>query len=105
MSVKSYPNERDCEHGQLRRSCPTCAAEAAYAALRARHNALREAVEWERECEQLDFWGVAYALCRRYPGNYIDAVRADFYAIRDAARADVDRLIANEGAANCEGEG
>jgi hypothetical protein len=43
MSVKSYPNERDCEHGQLRRSCPTCAADAEYAALLARHNALKDA--------------------------------------------------------------
>ena len=79
--------------------------EADYTALLARHNALVEAVAWERDCEQLDFWGVAYALCRRYPGNYIDAVRADFYAIRDSARAEVDRLIANEGAADCKGEG
>ena len=76
-----------------------------YSALLARHNALVEAVEWERECWQLDFWGVAYALCRRYPGNYIDAVRADIYAIRDAARAEVDRLIANETTADCKGEG
>ena len=46
MSVKDYPNERDCEHGQLRRSCPICIAEADYAALLARHNALVEAVKW-----------------------------------------------------------
>lgn len=65
-----------------------------YAALLARHNALVEAVAWERECEQLDFWDVAYVLCSRYPGTYINTVRADFYAIRDAARAEVDRLIA-----------
>ncbi len=46
-----YTNARDCEHGRLRGSGRICAAEADYAALLARHNALVEAtksvLKWE----------------------------------------------------------
>lgn len=54
-----------------------------YAALLARHNALREAV-------------VYYINCLDYATNHEAVIMA---------RAEVDLLIANEGAANCEGEG
>ena len=81
MSVKSYPNKRDCEHGQLRRSCPICAADADYAALRARHNALVEAVAWERECDGM-LWPIYGA------DEYFEV-----YNTNVAARAEVDRLL------------
>lgn len=104
--MKDYPNERDCEHGQLRRSCPICAAEADYAALLARHNALREAVTWESECCQdirpLVAWADLYV---RHGEDYVDAIAESLREIQDAARAEVDRLIANESAADCKGEG
>ena len=94
MSEKDYPNERDCEHGHLRRSCPICAAEADYAALLARHNALREAVAWERECCQdirpLFAWSGLYL---RHGEGYVDGVAEDLRAIQDAASAEVDRLL------------
>lgn len=67
-----------------------------YAALLARHNALREAVEWERECRDVEAW------MNRRPWSWGDA---EIWASLAAARAEVDRLIANEGAADCEGEG
>ena len=65
---KDWPNERDCEHGQLRRSCPICAADSDYAALLARHNALVEAVKKYFKSERLEI-------------------------LKRAARAEVDRLI------------
>ena len=84
MSVKSYPNERDCEHGQLRRSCPACAADAEYAALEARHNALVEAVEWMLECDSCPLKNTTEAEKHGF---------AALWATRRAARAEVDRLL------------
>lgn len=85
--MKDYPNERDCEHGQLRRSCPICAAEADYAALLARHNALREAVMWERECDACPLKNTTEAEKHGF---------AAIWATRRAARAEVDRLLKEE---------
>ena len=69
------------------------------------HNALVEAVERERECCQdirpLFAWSGLYL---RHGEGYVDGVAEDLRAIQDAARAEVDRLIANGGAADCEGE-
>ena len=77
-----------------------------YAALLARHNALREAVAWERECCQdirpLVAWAGLYVL---HGEDYVDAVAEALREIQDAARAEVDRLIANETTADCKGEG
>ena len=53
-----------------------------YAALLARHNALREAVEWERECQSFTY---------RNPLS-IDAMK-ELLLTRYAARAEVDRLL------------
>jgi hypothetical protein len=79
---------------------------AGYADLEARHNALVEAVAWERECCQdirpLVAWADLYA---RHGEDYVDGVAEDLRAIQAAARAEVDRLIANETAADCKGEG
>ena len=90
MSEKDYPNERDCEHGHLRRSCPICAADADYAALLARHNALREAlreaVAWERECND-----ASEAIYDDDGAKYDGEV--EFENILSAARAEVDRLL------------
>jgi hypothetical protein len=47
-------NERECEHGQLRRQCPICEVQARLAEL-------QEAVRWERECEGV--YGDRCALC------------------------------------------
>lgn len=64
--------------------------------LEARHNALREAVAWEWECRGVEAW------MNTRPWSKGDA---EIWASLVAARAEVDRLIANEGAADCEGEG
>ena len=74
--AKDYPNERDCEHGQLRRACPICEAEARLAEL-------QEAVRWEREC---------YALSRLWKYEMCDEV----FGSLDAARIAVDALIGGE---------
>ena len=75
------------------------------AAIRARHNALVEAVAWERECCQdirpLVAWADLYA---RHGEDYVDAIAEELREIQDAARSEVDRLIANE-TADCKGEG
>ena len=65
-----------------------------YAALLARHNALLEAVAWERECEAVRNWLRPY---RHWP-ELAEAVGS-----YGAARAEVDRLL-NEGV-DCKGEG
>lgn len=58
-----------------------------YAALLSRHNALVEAVAWERECiRQLDCAGKFWE-DDNIPGR-------ELIKILDAARAEVDRLIA-----------
>ena len=79
------------------RGCPT---------LLARHNALVEAVAWERECCQdirpLVAWARLYVL---HGEDYVDAVAEALREIQDAASAEVDRLIANETTADCKGEG
>lgn len=65
-----------------------------YAALLARHNALVEAVAWERECCQdirpLVAWAGLYVL---HGEGYVDAVADALREIQDAARAEVDRLL------------
>lgn len=65
-----------------------------YKALLARHNALVEAVAWERECCQdirpLVAWARLYML---HWEDYVDAVAEALREIQDAARAEVDRLI------------
>lgn len=66
-----------------------------YADLLARHNALVEAVAWERECCQdirpLVAWADLYV---RHGEDYVDAVADDLCTIQDYARAEADRLIA-----------
>lgn len=65
-----------------------------HAALLARHNALVDAVAWERECCQdirpLVAWAGLYV---RHGEDYVDGVAEDLRAIQDAARAEVDRLL------------
>lgn len=81
----------------------------ALAKCEARNNALREAVAWERECRDANMGGViSYAthhLWLTHGDGYLDAIQEDYEDICHAARAEVDRLIANASAANCEGEG
>jgi hypothetical protein len=71
-----------------------------YAALIARHNELVEAVAWEREFDEVLVWLVQAGL---YPRDM--AGKYDLGNERECARSEVDRLIANESAANCKGEG
>ena len=70
--------------------------DADYATLLSRHNALVEAVAWERECCQdirpLVAWAGLYVL---HGEDYVDAVAEALREIQDAARAEVDRLIAD----------
>ena len=81
----------------------------AHAELLINHNALVEAVVWERECSSQDMCGAvadyAHHLYTRHGQDYLDEIQADFDGIIDAARAEVDRLIANGSAADCKGEG
>ena len=67
------------------------------AALLSRHNALVEAVAWERECSQdirpLVAWAGLYVL---HGEDYVDAVAEALREIQDAARAEVDRLLQEE---------
>lgn len=57
-----------------------------YAALLARHNALRDAVAWERECDYL--WEFGPVLSNIANDELLWSMKS--------ARAEVDRLIANE---------
>jgi len=66
--------------------CGRIAGKFDYTTLLARHNALVEAVAWERECECFDRW--ATHTCQ--PVTY------EWDQVIFAARAEVDRLIANE---------
>ena len=59
-----------------------------YAALLARHNALREAVAWEREFDEVLVWLVQTG---RYPMDM--AGKYDLANERECARAEVDRLL------------
>ena len=73
-----------------------------YASLLARHNALVDAVAWEREC-----WDVE--MLTQHKLNSSRQSTIDSYFESDstykAARAEVDRLIANETAADCKEDG
>lgn len=72
-----------------------------YNALLARHNALVEAVAWEREVEWLnDLITEQYACVSEMPPEE-EEISVSYFE----ARAEVDRLIANESAADCKGEG
>lgn len=108
MSVKRYTiyyNERERDMYVAESQDGKYCLHSDYAALLARHNALREAVAWEMECCQdirpLFAWSGLYL---RHGEGYVDGVAEDLRAIQEAARAEVDRLIANEGSADCEGE-
>ena len=104
-----------CEHGFSVDECVDgmCELQAEGAALLARHNALAvehaallinhnalvEAVAWERECDECGEW---------LNIKWWDVEEIDLHEIWDiyeCARAEVDRLIANEGASDCKGEG
>lgn len=67
-------------------------AQSDLAALLTRHNALVEAVAWERETSVFWEFGRTYTLVAND-----EALESMF-----AARAEADRLIANEGAADCK---
>ena len=61
-----------------------------YAALLARHNALREAVAWERETDECGEWlHLAW-----WDEPKIDLL--DIWDIHNAARAEVDRLLSED---------
>ena len=71
--------------------------ESDYATLLARHNALVEAVKWERECECFDPFFHSSFTAPSWPSRHAESHRT-----KQAARAEVGRLIA---AADCKGEG
>lgn len=73
--------------------------ESDYAELEARHNALRDAVAWEREFDEVLVWLVRTG---RYPRDM--AGKYDLANERECARAEVGRLIASQGSADCQGE-
>lgn len=90
--------------GGVHTVCPECGSTGpylstnevgkAYRELLARHNALRDAVAWERECCQdirpLVAWADLYA---RHGEDYVDAIAEALREIQDAARSEVDRLL------------
>lgn len=94
MSVKRYDFDCYAFYDSARLDVQECAdgdyvLHSDYAALLVRHNALREAVEWERECiRQLDYVGKFWD-DDNVPGR-------ELIIILDAARAEVDRLIATD---------
>ena len=67
-----------------------------YVALLARHNALVEAVAWERECGEMRFTDIWFDEWSRTESQSKNAMR-ELRATVDAARAEVDRLLAEEG--------
>jgi hypothetical protein len=76
--MKDYPNARDCAHGQLRRACPICEAEARLAEL-------QEAVRWGRECSRTS---ISRAILYARPWAI-----GEFVITEHAARAAVDALV------------
>lgn len=90
-AVPIYNHCVGCEIEGLRES--EAALHTDYAALEARHNALREAVAWERELDSVLTWLVRTG---RYPKDV--AGREDLFNERECARTEVDRLLG-------EGEG
>ena len=73
-------------------------------ALLARHNALVDALAWERECEDVAQW--RYEVWEMAEVGSGDCeIYTVAQCIHDEARSEVERLIANEGAADCKGEG
>lgn len=84
MTGKSdYPNKRDCEHGQLRRSCSICEAAADIRLLEDRVEALLEVHQAARQL-------------MRYNG--VDATRANAaYDRLSGAVHEVNLMLENEG--------
>lgn len=87
MSVKRYDfdgyvfNVQECDDGDY-------VLYSDYAALLARHNALKEAVAWEREFDEVLVWLVQTG---RYPKAAAD--REVLFAEDACARAAVDALV------------
>ena len=88
------PTMRDAEDGEYVETIR-------YAALLARHNALVKAVKEEIAARDHDYYDYFW---RCNDATTEDELREN-YAELDAARAEVGRLIANETADDCEGEG
>ena len=66
-----------------------------YAALLVRHNALVEAVKWERECEDVAHW--RYEVWEMAEVGSGDCeIYTVAQCIRDEARAEVDRLLSGD---------
>lgn len=97
MSVKRYDATRYVEMREY--SQGNYVLHSDYAALLASHNALREAVAWERECREYHNLAAAWDELLSTDAYCPDELTASL----KAARAEVDRLIAN--ADDCEGEG
>ena len=92
MSVKRYDFDCYAFYDSARLTANECedgdyVLYSDYAALLARHNALREAVEWERECEDL----VNYLNAK--DSRVWLAQRSSWLRSIKAARAEVDRLL------------
>ena len=86
MSVKRYDGTRYVEMREYPQGDYILHSD--YAALEACHNALVEAVAWERECDECGEW---------LHGAWWDRNELDLEEIEDlydCARAEVDRLIA-----------
>ena len=100
MSVKNKGSwcEKHNQYARLKFDCPYCELDE----LRERYNALVEAVAWMLECdaEQRSMLQEGF-----HPKRFHKDRHTEFIMTLRAARAEVDRLIANESAADCEGEG
>lgn len=88
MSAVEIIGDLEARHNALRHNTKVIIK--AYRENRKKYNALVEAVAWEREC--LDTWEYGTALKMQALDEQV--------ASMNAARAEVDRLIAD-----CEGEG
>lgn len=86
--VECEGGEKYVERGKRRHRVPL---RVQLAAILASHNALREAVAWEREFDEVLVWLVQTG---RYPRDM--GGKYDLAAERDCARSEVDRLIRNQ---------
>ena len=95
MSVKRYTiyyNERERDMYVAESQDGKYCLHSDYAALLARHNALVEAVAWEREVEELNSFITELYACV----SEVAPEECEIDASHFAARAEVDRLILGE---------
>ena len=93
--MSDYPNERDCEHGHLRRRCPHCEADATIAELRKENERLSASLQLVAQMGGLtllgpsdsDYDGLTNRLPDQYWAHELGAARAFSQAAEVAKEA------------------